>query len=493
MRLLCIAFQPYLVERTLFVRFVDMKISNNEACTTIMVGSGMMADGSMVYGRSDDSNAVKATRLAVYPDTDEGPEEFVALDSPFRLKLPPHRLGFSALERAGLPYHWGEAGFNSLGVGMSGTETIFASGKVLSLDPYVEDGIGENSVVQIVLPYIASAREGVERLGALIEEKGSAEGFGVAFLDEKEMWYLENAGGHRYLACRMPQDKYFVSGNQSRYRRYNPADKENYIASKDLIEFAQQNALFEGEFDFHEAYSLESENDKTYNYPRVRALQKLFTPSVETDVKVNDFPVWQKADRLLTIEDIKEAFRHHYNGTEHDPYLHSNPREPYRPISIFRTINTHILQVRPALPKEIGRVDYMAEGMADLSVFLPLYQGVKSYPYPYTVGTVHSEADSAYWTFRKVSALGMINYNGYAPLIKKTFSALEAQIQQMQVGMEEEYLATCKTRPLAAGRLLQQFSDEALNQALTVARQLLEELFTQLTKDIQKEYFFHGA
>lgn len=455
-----------------------------------MVGSGMMADGSMVYGRSDDSSSQKATKLAYYPSTEDGPSQFKAIDSPFTLNLPPKRLGFSALERADLPYHWGEAGFNSAGVGMSGTETIFSSAKVLALDPYVEDGIGENSVIQIVLPYITSAREGVERLGALIEEKGSAEGFGVAFLDRTEMWYLENAGGHRYLARKMPKEFYFVSGNQSRYREYDPSDRENFIASADLIEFASANGLYEGEFDFHEAYSLESENDKTYNYPRVHALQKLFTPSVTTDVRVNDFPVFQKADRLLTIGDIRQAFRFHYDGTEHDPYLHSNPKEPYRPVSIFRTINTHILQVRPGLPKEIGCVDYMAEGMADLSVFLPLYQGVESYPKAYTVGTSVSDAESAYWRFRKVSALAMVNYNSYAPLVKKTYADFEAQTDILQKRMEREFLAAGEDK---ARKLLQDFSDEVLNRALEVTDNLIEKLFTLLTKDIQAEYLFHGA
>ncbi len=468
----------------------------NEACTTIMVGSGMMADGSMVYGRSDDSNAVKATKLAVYGDTDEGPEEFVALDGPFRMKLPRRRLGFSALERADLPYHWGEAGFNTLGVGMSGTETIFSSEKVLALDPYVEDGIGENSVIQIVLPYISSAREGVKRLGALIEEKGSAEGFGVAFMDSKETWYLENAGGHRWLARRMTKDMYFVSGNQSRYREYNPKDSQNFLASKDLVEFAVAGGLYDpskGDFDFHEAYSLESENDRTYNYPRVWGLQKMFTPSVKTDVRKNAFPVYQKADRPLTISDIREAFRFHYDGTSHDPYLHSNPKEPYRPVSIFRTINTHILQVRPWLPKEIGCLDYMAEGMADLSVFLPLYQGVTSYPHPYTVGTKHSDPVSAYWRFRKVSALGMVDYNAYAPLIKKTYADLEAENDLRQKEMEEEYLAICGSRPIAAREMLQDFSDKVLKRALAVTNGLIEELFTRLTRDVQAEYLFHGA
>ena len=144
-----------------------------------------MADGSMIYARSDDSTSVKATKLAWYP-AGKGPDEFVALDSPFRCPLPPVRRAFSALERADLPYHWGEAGFNDAGVGMSSTETIFSKKEVLDLDPYVEGGLAENCVFQIILPYISSAREGVLRLGELIEKYGSAEGFGIAFMDEAE-------------------------------------------------------------------------------------------------------------------------------------------------------------------------------------------------------------------------------------------------------------------------------------------------------------------
>ncbi|MBO7371423.1 MAG: C69 family dipeptidase [Bacteroidales bacterium] len=464
----------------------------NEACTTIIVGSKQMADGSMIYARSDDSTSVKATKLAWYP-AGKGPDEFVALDSPFRCPLPPVRRAFSALERADLPYHWGEAGFNDAGVGMSSTETIFSKKEVLDLDPYVEGGLAENCVFQIILPYISTAREGVLRLGELIEKYGSAEGFGIAFMDEAETWYLENAGGHRWLAKKMPADKYFVSGNQSRYRDYDP--KED-LASADLVEWAREHKLFTGEFDFHEAYSLESENDKTYNYPRVWYLQQLFTPSVKTDVKVNNFPVYQKADRKLTVEDIKAAFRSHYDGTEHDPYLHNNPKEPYRPVSIFRTINTHILQVRPGLPKEIGRLDYMAEGMADLCVYLPLYQGVTSYPKAYGVGRKFSQKSSAYWTFRKVAALGMVDYNRYAPIIKKRYAALEAEMTASQKKLEAAFIKLCKGHsdaPLEALNLLQKWSDRWLAKALRVASDLEEKLFTELTKDIETVYKFHGA
>lgn len=482
-------------------------MTNNEACTTIIVGKEQMADGSMIYARSDDSTAIKATRLVHYP-SGKGPKEFVALDSPFRCPLPEKRLGFSALERENLPYHWGEAGFNELGVGMSATETIFSKEEVLALDPYVKGGLAENCVFHIILPYIRSAREGVLRLGKLIEKYGSAEGFGIAFMDAGETWYLENAGGHRWLAKKMPEDMYFVSGNQSRYRRYEP---EHDLASKDLVSWAAEHGLFEGEFDFHEAYCLESENDKSYNYPRVWYLQKMFTPSVKTDVSVNKFPVYQKAERKLTVEDIKAAFRSHYDGSSHDPYLHSNPKEPYRPVSIFRTINTHILQVRPGLPKEIACVDHMAEGMADLCVYLPLYQGVTSYPKAYGTGTLHSQKSSAYWTFRKIMCLGMLNYNKYAPMIKERYAALEADIEESRQKMEAEFLRLCREGgafsalgeasplnnatevPAEAIKLLQEWSDKMLGRALRVASGLEEKLFTELTKDIEAEYKFHGA
>ena len=56
----------------------------------------------------------------------------------------------------------------------------------------------------------------------------------------------------------MPRDKYFVTGNQSRLRDYDPTDKENYLASEGLISFAEKNGLYDpkqGKFDFHEAYS----------------------------------------------------------------------------------------------------------------------------------------------------------------------------------------------------------------------------------------------
>ena len=53
----------------------------------------------------------------------------------------------------------GRSGINELNVAMSETETITSNPRVLGADPLVKDGIGEEDMLTLVLPYIHSARK----------------------------------------------------------------------------------------------------------------------------------------------------------------------------------------------------------------------------------------------------------------------------------------------------------------------------------------------
>lgn len=105
---------------------------------------------------------------------------------------------------------------------MSATETITSNPRVLGADPLVvydpdtktPGGIGEEDLVYITLPYIHSAREGVERLGKLLEQYGTYEMNGIGFSDTKEVWWLESIGGHHWMARRVPDDAYVAMPNQ---------------------------------------------------------------------------------------------------------------------------------------------------------------------------------------------------------------------------------------------------------------------------------------
>lgn len=95
-------------------------------CTTIIVGEQQTADGSRILARSEDFDALRTKNFIVCEDTENGPEEFVAADSPFRCPLPKKALGYTGLPDYQYHNEWGSAGWNTAGVGESSTETIFS-------------------------------------------------------------------------------------------------------------------------------------------------------------------------------------------------------------------------------------------------------------------------------------------------------------------------------------------------------------------------------
>ena len=130
-----------------------------------------------------------------------------------KVELPENPMRYTAvpnaLEGEGI---WAASGVNEAGVGMTATETITSNPRVLGADPLVvcqpaeegkeeaPGGIGEEDIVCLVLPYIRSAREGVKRLGSLLEQYGTYEMNGIAFQDPDEIWWLETIGGHHWMA-----------------------------------------------------------------------------------------------------------------------------------------------------------------------------------------------------------------------------------------------------------------------------------------------------
>ena len=69
-------------------------------------------------------------------------------------------------------------------------------------------------MLTLVLPYIKTAREGVLRLGELLETYGTYESNGIAFADTEEIWWLKTIGGHNWIARRVPDDAYVTNPNQ---------------------------------------------------------------------------------------------------------------------------------------------------------------------------------------------------------------------------------------------------------------------------------------
>lgn len=263
------------------------------ACTTILVGKDASYDGSTIVARNEDSpgGQFEPKRMQVVLPKDQ-PRVYTSVESHLTIELPEEPMRYTsvpdAIEGHGV---WAAAGFNELNVGMSATETITSNERVLGADPLVvytpasgvegeegyvpasPGGLGEEDFVTLVLPYIRSAREGVERLGALLEKYGTYEMNGIAFSDVDEIWWLETVGGHHWIAKRVPDDMYVTMPNQLGIDWFDLGDAEGeqleHMASPDLRAWMADNHLdltLRGEYAFfsEDEYELIEDGDDGY-------------------------------------------------------------------------------------------------------------------------------------------------------------------------------------------------------------------------------------
>lgn len=263
------------------------------ACTTILVGKDASYDGSTIVARNEDSpgGQFEPKRMQVVLPKDQ-PRVYTSVESHLTIELPEEPMRYTsvpdAIEGHGV---WAAAGFNELNVGMSATETITSNERVLGADPLVvytpasgvegeegyvpacPGGLGEEDFVTLVLPYIRSAREGVERLGALLEKYGTYEMNGIAFSDVDEIWWLETVGGHHWIAKRVPDDMYVTMPNQLGIDWFDLGDAEGeqleHMASPDLRAWMADNHLdltLRGEYAFfsEDEYELIEDEDDDY-------------------------------------------------------------------------------------------------------------------------------------------------------------------------------------------------------------------------------------
>ena len=268
-------------------------------CTTILVGKNASYDGSTMIARNDDSGAGHFTPkkfAVIHPD--EQPREYESVISHVKITLPDNPMQYTAMPNAvkgeGI---WAASGVNAAHVGMTATETITSNPRVLGADPLVtyqpaEDGreevaggIGEEDIVYIVLPYIHSAREGVQRLGALLQQYGTYEMNGIAFQDKDEIWWLETIGGHHWIARRVPDDVYVVMPNQFGMDAFDMEDalgeQKDFMCSPDLADFIAQNHLnlsMDGSVNPREIFGSHDDSDHVYNTPRAWYMERCLNP-----------------------------------------------------------------------------------------------------------------------------------------------------------------------------------------------------------------------
>ncbi len=453
-------------------------------CTTILVGKAASYDGSTIIARNDDSGAGSYTSkkyAVVHPE--EQPRIYKSVISHVEIELPDDPMRYTcvpnALSGEGI---WAASGVNAANVAMTATETITSNPRVLGADPLVcyepadgdkpekAGGIGEEDIVSITLPYIKSAREGVIRLGSLLEQYGTYEMNGIAFQDVDEIWWLETIGGHHWIARKVPDDVYVVMPNQFGMDEFDLADafgaQNEFMCSADLPEFIEKyhlnvenmecvmlrNISQTGELQDkdenddcgqevddtnnetdssdgtytsiicpRDIFGSHDDADHVYNTPRAWFMERTLNPNsavwdgpdADFTPVSDDIPWCMIPEKKITMEDVKYVLSSHYQGTPYDPYGNygdKSLRGAYRSIGVNRTDFMSAIQIRPYADEDSSAIQWLAFASNAFNVMVPFYTNVDEVPEYLANTSAEVSTDIFYWTSRMIAAMADASY-----------------------------------------------------------------------------------
>jgi len=414
-------------------------------CTTILVGKKASYDGSTIIARNDDGYFTFKKKIVVNPKDIK--KKYKCVISHLEIELPDNPYRYTSTPNVDLKEGiWAAAGINEKNVGMSATETITSNPLVYSADPLVVyekaknkkekdkiGGIGEEDLVVLVLPYINNAREGVLRLGSLLEQYGTYECNGIAFNDENECWWLETIGGHHWIAIRVKDEEVVLMPNQFGLDHFDLDDafgkKENNLCSADLKEFIKDNFLdtsVDGKFNPRLCFGSHSDQDHIYNTPRAWYMGRFFCPRKydwenHYHPESDDLPFSVIPERKVTIEDVKYILSSHYQGTEYDPYsgIDTGARGKYRSIGTATTDDLSILQIRGYVDEMIKGIEWVCFGPNPFNAPLPIYPNVSKLPKYLSNTTLTVDTNTFYWTSRLIACITDEHYADCIQLIDR--------------------------------------------------------------------------
>ncbi len=452
-------------------------------CTTFLAGKAATLDGSTLICRQEDyGNAFDPQRFVVVDPKDQS-LHYASKTTKFTLELPDNPLKYTSVpdadDSAGV---FAAGGINAANVAMTATETATTNARVLGADPYnTESGIGEEDFVVLVLPYIKSAREGVKRLGHLLEQYGTYESNGIAFSDHDEVWYFETIGGHHWAAQKIPDDAYVIAPNQFNIADYD-FESDSSMYSADLPTFIKQHHLNpEHGLNLREIFGSRTASDARYNYPRAWYVQRLLSDEAEQQPTDQDLPFICHPKHKLAIEDVKQAMSSHFQQTDYDPYGHGpvNERQKYRPIALNRNLEIHMLQIRNHVPDSIAGVHWLAFGPNTFNAVVPFYANIDDTPAPYKNTTGDFDLQNMYWLTHTIAALGDQNYLRYE-MMEETFEqTVVAACRQLQEQMDAK-AADIEDQSLLSAELTktnEKMAQISLNESTKLLGKMVKEAF----------------
>ena len=443
------------------------------ACTNLVVGKKASKDGSVIISYSqDDYGAFEPLRVIPAADHPAGAMH----------PLYHYESGNYLGEIPEVPHTYGIVGLMNE-FQLSIHETTY--GGRAELTDTVSGLIDYGSLMVLALQRAKTAREAIQVMTELTEKYGyESEGESFTIADPNEAWIMDMIGkgpgrkGTVWVAVRIPDDCISGHANQSRIHQFPLKDKTNCLYAKDVISFAKEKGYFSGkdaDFSFADAYAPADFGALRYCEARIWSYfnkwgaedMSPYLSYAMGDTKGQVLPLYVKPKAPLSVQDVKDMMRDHYEGTpmamtedigmgawempyRPTPLSFEVDGKKYfneRPISTQQSACVYVSQMRSWLPDYIGGVTWFANDDANMVAFTPVYCNMTQAPECYdknTADAFHFSTRCAYWVENWVSNMVYLRYNLLFPELQKVRDRLEADYNSLQPKVESEAAAMSK-------------------------------------------------
>ena len=357
------------------------------------------------------------------------------------------------------------------------------------------------SLIYVTLQRAKTAREAISVMTSLVEKYGyNSEGETFSICDPNEAWIMEMQGtgagskGVVWVAMRIPDDAICAHANQSRIGKFNMKDKKNVLYSKNVISYARKMGWFNGkdsDFSWKNTYAFPDFSGRRFCDARVWSFFNHYADDFDRylpwalgkDKDAEDMPLWIVPNRKLSVADVENGMRDHYEGTalaldttsigggvyempyRPTPLTFTVDGKQYfneRPISTQQTAFTFVSQLRSWLPREIGGVLWFGNDDANMVAYTPVYCGNTVQPACYNTkgaDAVTFSSDNAFWLCNMVSNMVYPRYSQLFPELKAVRDSLETSYFANQTSIEKQAADLYQTDKAAALKLLNNYSN----------------------------------
>lgn len=497
------------------------------ACTQIYMGGKLTADGNTYYGRAEDFGKRYLKHYGIEPAHEPG-FKYSSIESAFEYtsNKPTYRYSYVRDH----PSNWmgrtdaySEAGINEKGVSCSATLSTSYNEEAAAADLIDEEvGLGEYSYGSIILGESATAREGVELLGRLIDDQGVCTNDQIIIADNNETWLFATLSAHQWIAMKLADDVASLNPNiGSLNYDVDLDDPENCLHSEGIesmpVEkgFAKYSA--DGKFDVAQTYGESLADSGVNQWSRYVQGRDYFgsqlTEGTDYDIITvkKDGKPDQKGAMVSEIQPLFfrpgksgwstfELIRAFGNRGENVPGLNANTDGVYC-IGSERNTEINLFQIRRGYDPEVATIQWEMLSRAAYSVAIPLYSALITEVSPYfsdqTVSFDHcNQTDVVYneepensinYVLMDISSLCFENPDTLGVSVRAYLDALQNELIEQNKEVDAAMLAETTTEGRTA--LANKAGKAATKNTYVKCKAMLEEMRDYLQEgDFSEEF-----